>query len=147
MTTIAATEEETQSAGRQLATLCDDALNLILLEGELGAGKTTFMKGVAVGWQVAAAEQVTSPTYTLIHEYHASGRSLYHLDLYRIETQAQLETLGLEDLIAPPPPPERRLIAIEWAERIAAQLTSLPRWRVRLVPAAGGARTITTTRL
>jgi len=145
--TIAQTEEETQAAGRQLAELCHDPLNVILLVGELGAGKTTFMKGVAEGWQVAAARQVTSPTYTLIHEYHAAGRSLYHLDLYRIETQAQLETLGLEDLIAPPPPPEQRMIAIEWAERIAAQLSSIPRWQIKLETNADGARTITNTRL
>jgi tRNA threonylcarbamoyladenosine biosynthesis protein TsaE len=147
VTTIAPTEEDTQAAGRQLAELCHDPLNVILLVGELGAGKTTFMKGVAEGWRVAAAHQVTSPTYTLIHEYHAPGRSLYHLDLYRIETQAQLETLGLEDLITPPPAPEHRLIAIEWAERIAAQLVSIPRWQVTLEPAADGARTITATRL
>lgn len=104
---------------------------VLVLEGPLGAGKTTLMKGLAAGWGVANPEQVTSPTYTLIHEYHRGERSLYHLDLYRIETGAQLDTLGLEDLWQPPPAPEARLIAIEWGEKIAAHLPR-PYLHVRL---------------
>ena len=115
----AATPEELQQYGRRLAAALPHSA-LLILSGELGAGKTTLMKGLAEGWGVARAEEVTSPTYTLIHEYHRGERWLYHLDLYRIDTGAQLATLGLEDLLSPPSPGERKLVAVEWGEKLEA---------------------------
>lgn len=116
--------------GRRLAGELPDFAVLVLV-GELGAGKTTLMKGVAEGWEVARAEEVTSPTYTLIHEYRRGTRSLYHLDLYRIETQAQRETLALDEILQPPAEGERKLVAIEWGERLEAELPR-PYLRLRL---------------
>ncbi len=90
---------------------------VILLKGDLGAGKTTFIRGLARG--LGITEPVRSPTFTLIHEYtiqqpeHLKGLPFFHLDLYRIETPEQLHTLGLEEIL------ERGgIVAIEWAERL-----------------------------
>jgi tRNA threonylcarbamoyladenosine biosynthesis protein TsaE len=131
--------EALQAYGRRLAAELPPFAILVLI-GELGAGKTTLMKGVAEGWGVAAADEVTSPTYTLIHEYQRERRSLLHLDLYRIETGAQLETLGLDDVFAPPGNGERKLVAIEWGERVEAQLPR-PYRRLEIgVEADGGRR-------
>ena len=102
-----------------------------MLVGELGAGKTTFTQGLASGLGVAREDEVASPTYTLIHEYHRESVSLYHLDLYRVETPQQFSTLGLEDLFLPPPPGAKKVIAIEWGERLEPQL-SRPYLRLRL---------------
>ena len=139
-----ATAEAVVEYGRSWARRLAGAgpLAVIVLVGELGAGKTTFAKGLAEGWNVAAAEEVTSPTYTLIHEYRRGERSFYHLDLYRIETAAQLETLGVEDLLQPPPAPERRLMAIEWGERVEAQLPR-PYLRLEIAPDARERRRVT----
>ena len=86
----------------------------ILLRGDLGAGKTTLVKGIAEGFQAARAEDVTSPTFTLIHEYRAPRAVLYHIDLYRIDTERELETLALDDLLAP-----TSILLIEWGEKFA----------------------------
>src|SRR4029077_310238 len=85
---------------------------LVLLRGELGAGKTTLVKGIAEAFHAASAEDVTSPTFTLVHEYRSPDVNLYHIDLYRIDTPRQLETLGLDDLIAP-----NSILLIEWGEK------------------------------
>ena len=85
---------------------------IVLLRGDLGAGKTTLVKGIAAGFRAAAEDDVTSPTFTLVHEYRGPGASLYHIDLYRVDTQRQLETLGLDDLIA-----ENSILLIEWGEK------------------------------
>lgn len=122
------TAEQLEEFGRRLAAELPP-FTIVVLIGELGAGKTTLMKGLAEGWGVARADQVTSPTYTLVHEYHCGPRALYHLDLYRIETRAQLETLALDDLLGPPPVGECKLVAIEWGEKIEA---ALPRPYLRL---------------
>lgn len=127
-----ASAEALVAAGRRLARELP-AFALLVLVGDLGAGKTTLMKGVAEGWDVARAEDVTSPTYTLIHEYHRGSRSLYHVDLYRLETAAQRATLPLDDLLRPPAPGEHKLVAIEWGERMEAEL---PRPYLRLELAA-----------
>lgn len=87
---------------------------LVLLRGELGAGKTTLIKGIAAGFQAASEEEVTSPTFTLVHEYRGPNANLYHIDLYRIDTPRQLETLGLDDLVA-----EDSVLLIEWGEKFA----------------------------
>jgi len=103
--------EETTQLGRQLAAELRPG-SIVLLRGELGAGKTTMVKGIAEGWSAAKAEDVTSPTFTLIHEYRGPGITLYHIDLYRIDTQRELDTLGLDDLIEP-----KSILLIEWGEK------------------------------
>jgi tRNA threonylcarbamoyladenosine biosynthesis protein TsaE len=105
--------EETIALGRELAALMAPP-KLVLLRGELGAGKTTLVKGIAEGFRAASEEDVTSPTFTLIHEYRGPGASLYHIDLYRVDTPRQLETLGLDDLIS-----EKSVLLIEWGEKFA----------------------------
>jgi tRNA threonylcarbamoyladenosine biosynthesis protein TsaE len=90
--------EETISLGRELAKEMQPP-SLVLLEGELGSGKTTLIKGIVAGLGAVQEEEVTSPSFTLVHEYGAA-RKVYHVDLYRIEEARELETLGLEDLAA-----------------------------------------------
>jgi tRNA threonylcarbamoyladenosine biosynthesis protein TsaE len=109
--TITNSPEETIAFGRSLARELKPPA-LILLRGELGAGKTTLVKGVAEGFAAASPDDVTSPTFTLVHEYRAAHTILYHIDLYRIETQRQLETLALDDLAA-----ENSILLIEWGEK------------------------------
>ena len=89
--------EETTDLGRRLAAELSPP-KLVVLRGELGAGKTTLIKGIAEGFQAASQENVTSPTFTLIHEYRGPGVNVYHVDLYRVDTQRELDTLGLDDL-------------------------------------------------
>jgi tRNA threonylcarbamoyladenosine biosynthesis protein TsaE len=86
----------------------------VLLRGDLGAGKTTLIKGIAAGFQAASEENVTSPTFTLVHEYRGPQANLYHVDLYRVDTLRQLETLGLDDLFA-----ENSVLLIEWGDKFA----------------------------
>jgi tRNA threonylcarbamoyladenosine biosynthesis protein TsaE len=87
---------------------------LVLLRGDLGAGKTTLIKGIAAAFEAALEEDVTSPTFTLIHEYRGPRANLYHIDLYRVDTQRELETLGLDDLRD-----ENSILLIEWGEKFA----------------------------
>jgi tRNA threonylcarbamoyladenosine biosynthesis protein TsaE len=103
--------EETIALGRTLAGVLTPP-KLVLLRGDLGAGKTTLVKGIAEAFQAASAEDVTSPTFTLVHEYHCPRAQLYHIDLYRIDTPRQLETLGLDDLIS-----GDSVLLIEWGEK------------------------------
>lgn len=105
--------EETIAFGRTLApTLAPP--KLVLLRGDLGAGKTTLIKGIAAAFEAASEEEVTSPTFTLVHEYRGPLAKLYHIDLYRVDTPRQLETLGLDDLVA-----EDSILLIEWGEKFA----------------------------
>ncbi len=103
--------EETIAFGRTLAELLAPP-KLVLLRGDLGAGKTTLVKGIAEGFDAALAENVTSPTFTLIHEYRGPLADLFHIDLYRVDTPRELETLGLEDLRS-----ARSVLLIEWGEK------------------------------
>ena len=105
--------EETIAFGRSLAEELAPP-KLVLLRGELGAGKTTLVKGIAEGFKAASESEVTSPTFTLIHEYQGPQANLYHIDLFRIDTLRELETLGLDDLIA-----ENSVLLIEWGEKFA----------------------------
>ena len=109
--TITHSPEETIAFGRSLAAELSPPL-IVLLRGDLGAGKTTLVKGIAEGFGAARAEDVTSPTFTLVHEYRGSDITLYHIDLYRIDTQRDLETLGLDDLLTP-----NSILLIEWGEK------------------------------
>jgi len=103
--------EETTNLGRQLAAELRPG-SVVLLRGDLGAGKTTMVKGIAEGFRAAEAEAVTSPTFTLIHEYRGPEVTLYHIDLYRIDTQRELDTLALDDLMEP-----NTILLIEWGEK------------------------------
>jgi tRNA threonylcarbamoyladenosine biosynthesis protein TsaE len=85
---------------------------LVLLRGDLGAGKTTLVKGIAEGFGAAKQEDVTSPTFTLVHEYRSPQANIYHVDLYRVDTARDLETLGLDDVRD-----QRSLLLIEWGEK------------------------------
>ena len=105
--------EETIALGRELASVLTPP-KLVLLRGDLGAGKTTLVKGIAEGFQAASREEVTSPTFTLVHEYRGPKASLFHIDLYRVDTQRELETLGLDDLMS-----EESILLIEWGEKFA----------------------------
>lgn len=103
--------EETIAFGRTLAGLLTPP-KLALLRGDLGAGKTTLVKGIAAACEAALEEDVTSPTFTLIHEYRGPRVNLYHIDLYRIDTQRELDTLALDDLRG-----DDSILLIEWGEK------------------------------
>jgi len=105
--------EETTALGRKLAAKMLPP-KLVLLRGDLGAGKTTLVKGIAAGFGAATEDEVTSPTFTLVHEYRGPMATLYHIDLYRVDTQRELETLGLDDLMT-----ENSILLIEWGEKFA----------------------------
>lgn len=104
--------EETIDLGRRLAATLRDR-RMVILRGDLGAGKTTLVKGIAEGLNAASQDDVTSPTFTLIHEYRGPEVTLYHVDLYRIDTQRELETLGLDELFAE----HGNLVVLEWGEK------------------------------
>ncbi len=103
--------EETIDFGRTLTEILTPP-KLVLLRGDLGAGKTTLVKGIAAAFDAASEEDVTSPTFTLTHEYRGPRANLFHIDLYRIDTQRELETLGLDDLRS-----ENSILLIEWGEK------------------------------
>jgi tRNA threonylcarbamoyladenosine biosynthesis protein TsaE len=129
-------EEETIALGRELApTLPPGA---VLLIGNLGAGKTTLAKGIVAGLNAAPPDEVSSPTFTLIHQY-GDAAPVYHIDLYRLDEQREAENLGLDDLFN-----SGSFILLEWAERFPALL---PRHRteIRLVTLPDDTRKITVT--
>jgi len=103
--------QETIALGKELAASLAPP-KLVLLRGDLGAGKTTLVKGIAEGFEAASQNDVTSPTFTLIHEYRGPSATLYHIDLYRVDTPRELETLGLDDLMD-----ERSVLLIEWGDK------------------------------
>jgi tRNA threonylcarbamoyladenosine biosynthesis protein TsaE len=101
-------EDETIELGEQLASTLHKQC-VVLLIGNLGAGKTTLVKGIAKGLGAALPDEVTSPTFTLIHEY---GPSVYHIDLYRLDTPREVLSLGLDELFD-----REAVVLIEWGER------------------------------
>ena len=103
--------EETIAFGRSLVEMLAPP-KIVLLRGDLGAGKTTLVKGIAAAFEAAAEEDVTSPTFTLIHEYRGPRANLFHIDLYRIDTPRELDTLALDDLRS-----ENSILLIEWGEK------------------------------
>lgn len=103
--------EETVLFGREVAAYFRPPC-LVLLEGDLGAGKTTITKGIVAGLGAAREEDVTSPTFTLVHEYGPNGQ-VFHVDLYRIEGARDLATLGLDDLSSQP-----ATVLVEWGEKL-----------------------------
>jgi tRNA threonylcarbamoyladenosine biosynthesis protein TsaE len=115
--------EETIELGRRIARDLPGRAAVLLI-GDLGAGKTTLAKGIVSGLGAAAPEDVSSPTFTLIHEY-GRGR-VYHIDLYRLEKPAEVASLGLEEIF------DREAVAlIEWGERFPA-LMPAERLEIRL---------------
>ena len=104
--------EETVALGRKLAPSLKTA-RMVILRGDLGAGKTTLVKGIAEGLQAASQGDVTSPTFTLVHEFRGPEVNLFHVDLYRVDTPRELDTLGLDELFAE----ERNLVLLEWGEK------------------------------
>jgi len=109
--------EGTLALGETLAEMLRPAGSnksmLVILRGEVGAGKTTLVKGIAAALGAAVEEDVTSPTFTLVHEYESEKVHLFHLDLYRLETEEQIAVLGLEEMLAEP----NALVLVEWGER------------------------------
>ena len=103
--------EDTIAFGRSLIELLAPP-KLVLLRGDLGAGKTTLVKGIAAAFDAASEDEVTSPTFTLIHEYRGPNANLFHIDLYRLETARELDTLALDDLRE-----ENSVLLIEWGEK------------------------------
>ena len=92
------------------------APKLVVLRGELGAGKTTLVKGMAVALGAADPEEVVSPTFTLVHEYQGRKVRLFHLDLYRLETEAEVEGVGLWEMADAPD----ALVLVEWGDKFAS---------------------------
>jgi tRNA threonylcarbamoyladenosine biosynthesis protein TsaE len=129
--------EETIREGREIGARLKAPV-LILLSGDLGAGKTTLTKGIAAGLGAAREDDVTSPTFTLIHKYEGSTR-VYHVDLYRIEGLHDLETLGLEDIFS-----EQAVIIVEWPDRLKLR-TDWPIVRIQLEHVAEDVRRISIT--
>lgn len=104
-----ASEEETIAVGEQIARDLP-ARAAVLLIGNLGAGKTTLAKGIAKGLEAAEPDEVSSPTFTLIHEY--GGGRVYHVDLYRLDSEAEARNLGLEDIFE-----REAVVLVEWGEK------------------------------
>jgi tRNA threonylcarbamoyladenosine biosynthesis protein TsaE len=104
--------EGTLALGERIAEMLPPPM-LIILRGEVGAGKTTLVKGIAAALGAAAEDEVTSPTFTLVHEYTGSKVRLFHLDLYRLETEEQVAVLGLDEMSSY----ENSLVLVEWGDR------------------------------
>lgn len=152
---VTASAEETMAAGRELAARLE-APALVLLKGELGAGKTTFAKGIISALGVAREEDVTSPTFTLVHVFQGRGNDVsagdrmaaravssatfkvYHVDLYRIENAHELETLALEDVLGDSEP---SIVIVEWSERLTFR-SDWPVIRIELEHLGGDVRRI-----
>jgi tRNA threonylcarbamoyladenosine biosynthesis protein TsaE len=127
--------EETTKWGRRFAARLKPPI-LVLLSGELGSGKTTLTKGIVSGLGAASEDEVTSPTFTLVHVYGAVAK-VYHADLYRIESFNDFETLGLEDVFEKP-----SVVILEWAERFPLS-SAWPQIGVRLEHLEGDKRRLT----
>jgi tRNA threonylcarbamoyladenosine biosynthesis protein TsaE len=133
---------DTIDVGRKLAKLLKPP-QLLILRGDLGTGKTTLVKGIAQALDAAEADEVTSPTFTLIHEYDGmqDGKpvKLYHLDVYRLEGERQLESLGLDELLT-----EDALVLVEWGEKFKS-IRKKATGEIAISAEGGDARKITVT--
>jgi tRNA threonylcarbamoyladenosine biosynthesis protein TsaE len=130
--------EQTAEIAREIAALIP-APAVVQLTGNLGAGKTTLTKSLVEAWGATAADEVSSPTFTLIHEY-GEPVAVYHIDLYRLETPAEFYSLGLDEIFD-----SRARVLIEWGEKFAPLLPK-DRWTITIAHAGGDARTITVSR-
>jgi len=133
---------DTVDVGRKLVDLLKPP-QLLLLRGELGTGKTTLVKGIAQALNAAEPDEVTSPTFTLIHEYDGARKGkpvkLYHLDVYRLEGERQLETLGLDDLLTPD-----ALVLVEWGDKFKS-IRKRATGEIVITSEGGDSRKITVT--
>lgn len=141
--------EETIAKGKEIAAQLRAPV-LVLLRGDLGAGKTTLTKGIISGLGAATEEEVTSPTFNLVHEFRAPAAAkskserqtgpppfkVYHVDLYRVENLHDLESLGLEDALT-----EKAIVIIEWPEHFAFR-TDWPTVGIHLAHEGGDSRRI-----
>ena len=103
----------TMAIGTKVAEMLMPVPRVVVLRGEVGAGKTTLVKGIAEALGAATEDEVTSPTFTLLHEYRGPKVTVYHLDLYRLEEEAQIAVLGLEEMADE----ANALVLVEWGER------------------------------
>lgn len=110
-TVFSLSEEETRELGRTMAQTFKGA-ELVLLEGELGLGKTVFARGLAIGLGISG-EDVSSPSFTLVQEYGGGRLPMFHVDLYRLDEPDDLETIGLEELLA-----AGGVVVVEWGEKL-----------------------------
>jgi tRNA threonylcarbamoyladenosine biosynthesis protein TsaE len=117
---ISVSAAETKAAGARLAEKIQ-AGDVIALVGDLGAGKTQFVKGLAKG--LGSEEMVTSPTFTLVHEYQGKRVPIYHFDFYRIESLAALRAIGFDEIVF-----GDGVSVIEWADRFADAIPPRARW-------------------
>ena len=108
----------TLTLGQTVMELMLPTPRLVILRGDLGAGKTTLVKGIAQSLG-ASADEVTSPTFTLVHEYQGTRRKLYHLDLYRLEREEELLALGVEEMESD----ADALVLVEWGEKFPSLVT------------------------
>lgn len=133
---------DTIEVGRKLAEILKPP-QLLLLRGELGTGKTTLVKGIAQALDAADPDEVTSPTFTLLHEYegtqHGLPIKLFHLDVYRLEGERQLETLGLDELLT-----ADALVLVEWGEKFKS-IRKRATGEIVITSEGGDARKITVT--
>jgi len=133
---------DTVEVGRKLVRLLKPP-QLLVLRGDLGTGKTTLVKGIAQALDAAEPDEVTSPTFTLLHEYDGARNGkpvkLYHLDVYRLEGERQLETLGLDELLTPD-----ALVLVEWGEKFKS-IRKKSTGEIAISSAGGDARKITVT--
>jgi len=133
---------DTVEVGRKLVKILKPP-QLLLLRGELGTGKTTLVKGIAQALDAAEPDEVTSPTFTLVHEYDGTREGkpikLFHLDVYRLEGERQLETLGLEELLTPD-----SLVLVEWGDKFKS-IRKRATGDIVITAEGGDARKITVT--
>src|SRR5580693_4602536 len=143
---VSNSSRETIAIGGEIAQLLSSPM-LLFLRGDLGAGKTTLVKGIAEALDAADPDEVTSPTFTLIHEYEGTrtldGRKepvvLYHLDLYRIQNERQLDSLGLEELSTPD-----SIVLVEWGEQFPSVMRR-SNGEIEMRATGGDTRSITLT--
>jgi tRNA threonylcarbamoyladenosine biosynthesis protein TsaE len=133
---ITANESETIELGRKLGVELQDGVTLLI--GNLGAGKTTLAKGIVAGRGAGLEDEVSSPTFTLIHEYHGP-RPVYHIDLYRLDEPRQVAALGLDEIFD-----REALVLIEWGERFPELLPDT-RTEIRITPRGECGRQIEVT--
>ncbi len=130
---------ETSAVGAKLLELLEPPV-LLVLTGTLGAGKTTLVKGLAEAMQAANPDEVTSPTFTLIHEYDGERNGkpvlLYHLDLYRLENERQVENLGIDELLE-----EDAIVLVEWGEKFPS-VVRMAAGELRIESTGGDSRSI-----
>jgi len=123
--------DETRALGAEIGRLLKPG-DLVCLIGDLGAGKTTFVQGLAEGW--GSLDQVTSPTFVIVNEYHRTdGQRLYHMDAYRLENALEAEDLDIDSLRAVAP------LVVEWADRIPSALPD-PSFTLRIHDEGGNVR-------